>query len=142
MNNYLEYNINQMINFINKNNLGYGFKLHPNRNYKGVYISGESFDYIILTPANIFCFDAKQTINDRWVLKKKDKKQALNLIKISKFGAKSFFLIYFIKYNKLMKLDIENLFKFLNKRKYVKMSDCSLFNYKEDLKIGLSGKKD
>lgn len=134
MNNYLENQINQMIDFINNNNLGFGLKLNALRNHKGIYISGEPFDYLIITKHGIVCFDAKQTIQTKWNILKKDKKQLHNLLKIKKLNnSKCFIIIYFITKNKLMKINCEDVLKILKTRKHIKISDCNIWNWKEDL---------
>lgn len=135
INNYLENQVSKLIEYINKTEKGFGYKLHPNRNHKGVYISGEPFDYCIHTANKVYCFDAKQTINNKWILLKKDKQQAITLKKLKSLGIETFFLIYFITENKLMKINIEDLFlKVLPHRKYVKITDCEIWDYKEVIK--------
>lgn len=131
MKNYLENEVNKLLNYINSNNYGLGFKLHPNRNYDGIYIQGELFDYILFTKKQIYAFDAKQTISNKWRLQKKDKKQLSNLLKIKPFNVKSFFLIYFITQNKLMKIEAEKVLFLIPDRKYITESDCKIFDWKE-----------
>jgi len=134
MNNYLEYQINKLIKHINENNLGFGTKLNPERNFSGKYISGEPFDYIIITPANTFCFDAKETKQKSWNLLKKDKKQVHTLLKIKQnTNCKCFILIYFIISKKLLMIDVAKILKILATRNNIKESDCVLFNWKEVL---------
>lgn len=126
--NVLENNLDKLINHINQNNLGFGWKNHPDRTHEGLYISGECFDYIIINQYGVYCFDAKETICDKWVIKKKDIKQGVNLEKVHKYGHDCFFLIYFKKLKQLKKLPIELFSEILKSRKYVKPEDCMNFD--------------
>jgi penicillin-binding protein-related factor A (putative recombinase) len=135
MNNTLEYNINKLIEYIIANNVGFGWKNNPNRNHLGIYISGEPFDYIILTKNYKCCFDAKETTKNTWNIAKKDIKQAINLKKISDSGIDSFFLIYFKKVNLVYKLHINKFFEILVKRKNIKIKDCEIWDCKKVFNI-------
>lgn len=136
MNNYLENQIDKLIKYINSNGLGFGWKNHPNRNFQGTYLSGEPFDYCILTGSKKVCFDAKETIKSTWAIKPKDITQASNLYKVSQAGIEVYFVIYFITEKKLMKIDIDNFLKILMDRKNIKIDDCAIWNYKELIKNG------
>jgi penicillin-binding protein-related factor A (putative recombinase) len=127
MKNYLENQIDKLITWIIENNLGFGWKNHPLRNHQGVYIDGEPFDYTIMTKKGFFCFDTKETKKNTWSILDKDIKQACNLHKCSKFGAASFFLIYFITSKKLLKIDIDKFLAIISERKHIKMSECIEF---------------
>lgn len=129
MKNYLEYEVNKLIRFINENNIGFGFKLNPNRNHKGVYIEGECWDYCIKTKDKLFCFDAKQTNKQNWNIKQKDKKQLLNLYKIQQFNCQCFFLIYFFSEKKLKMIDVDNVLKIIRCRQHIKNEDCKNFDF-------------
>jgi penicillin-binding protein-related factor A (putative recombinase) len=131
MNNYLETQINNLIEHIINNQLGFGWKNHPNRNFQGVYISGEPFDYVIFTKNKKLVFDAKQTKKDVLHLKSKDIKQIINLMKCYNSQVEAFLLIYFINDNKLMRCDVKNILNILSNRKHIKQSDCFIFDYKE-----------
>jgi penicillin-binding protein-related factor A (putative recombinase) len=135
MNNDFENKIDLFINKINRTGNGLGWKNHCNRTFDGKYIEGEKFDYIIITGKRIVCFDAKQTISDKWEIKEKDIKQARNLLKaMSNPHVVSFFLIYFFKEKNYVRLNINDFFRILEKRKYIKYQDgISSFILKEYL---------
>jgi penicillin-binding protein-related factor A (putative recombinase) len=132
-NNFLESQINKVIEYINENRLGFGWKNNPNRNYQGVFLEGEPFDYCIITKEKTYCFDCKQTESPSWHILKKDVIQALNLNKIDACGRNAFFLIYFILDDKLMKIDVKKVLKILSDRKYIKPDDCILFTEFNDI---------
>jgi hypothetical protein len=132
-NNFLESQINKVIKYINENNLGFGWKNNPNRNYQGTFLDGEPFDYNIITPTKSYFFDCKQTELLHWQVLKKDVKQLLNLNKIADCGHDAFILIYFIFDNKLMKIDTKNVLRILSSRKYIKPDDCCKFNNFDDI---------
>lgn len=134
MNNYLETQINKLIDYINNNQLGLGWKNHPNRNFQGTYITGEVFDYVIFTKTKKLVFDAKETEKDVLHLQSKDIKQIVNLMKCYNTGIEAFLLIYFSTYNKLMRCDVKNVLNILSSRKHIKQSDCDIFDYKEIIK--------
>lgn len=138
--NYLEIQIDRLINYIIENNLGFGWKNYPERTFRGEFKNGEPFDYTIFTNKGQMVFDAKETDKNKWVILPKDKKQALNLFKCSKVGIESFFLIYFITSKKLMKLDIKKFFDTMATRKYIMQSDCITFDYKELIENGITSK--
>ena len=127
MKNDFENQIDRMIKKINKAYNLVGWKNHPARNHLGKYLQGEKFDYTIITEKGVFCFDAKQTIQDNWSFKAKDIKQANNLYSaaIGKEFVTSFFLIYFFKISDYRYLDIFDFFKILDTgRKHIKIEDC------------------
>jgi penicillin-binding protein-related factor A (putative recombinase) len=132
-NNFLESQINKVIKYINENRLGFGWKNYPNRNYQGVFLEGEPFDYCIITKDKTYCFDCKQTELPSWHILKKDVIQVLNLNKIDACGRDAFFLIYFILENKLMRIDVKNVLKILSDRKNIKVGDCDIFNDFDDI---------
>lgn len=132
--NVLENNIDKLIKYINENNLGFGWKNHPNRTHEGTYKQGECFDYVIINSNGVFCFDAKETIKDRWVIKAKDIKQGANLEKVSTYGHDCFFLIYFKQFKEIKKVPITIFNEILKTRKYIKSTDCINFNEEVFLK--------
>lgn len=134
MNNYFEYQMNKLIDYINKNDLGFGWKNYPNRNYLGKFIKGEPFDYTIFTKYKKVVFDCKETDKKQWQVLDKDIKQGIHLMKCNNAGVEAFFLIYFITENEVMRIDIEKFFDIIGKRKNVKQTDCTKFNYREILK--------
>jgi penicillin-binding protein-related factor A (putative recombinase) len=131
MNNYLESQINKLLNFINENEIGFGWKNHPNRLYNGSFVQGEPFDYSIMTKYSKMCFDAKETDKTVWNITKKDLIQAKNLYSVGLSGIESFFLIYFINSNELMKISIKKFYNILEERKHIKQNDCIPFDFKE-----------
>jgi hypothetical protein len=133
VNNFLEDQINKVIKYINENNLGFGWKNHPNRNYQGVHIDGEVFDYNIITKNKSYFFDCKQTELLTWHILKKDIKQLLNLNKIDDCGHDAFILIYFIQDNKLMKIQPKRVLNILSNRKFIKPEDCDIFKEFNDI---------
>lgn len=130
MKNFLENQIDKLIQRMIDNEKGYGWKNHPFRSHNGTYILGEPFDYIIISPTVKLAFDAKQTIWDKYKIVDKDIKQAYNLYKMSKYGFDSFFLVLF-KMNILKKVDIKTFFNILTNRKYLKIDDGIDFDYKK-----------
>jgi penicillin-binding protein-related factor A (putative recombinase) len=141
MKNFLEYEINKLISYVNDNNLGFGWKNHPNRLYNGTYVDGEPFDYVIFTRKHKYAFDAKQTEQSVWNICKKDKVQAYNLLKLSKSGINCFFLIYFISPKKLVRISITDFFKILEQRSHIKITDCKIWNYKEIFNVSHDNKQ-
>ena len=127
MKNDLEFLINLLIEKINQNNLGLGWKNEVTKTHTGKYLEGEKFDYIIITKKKILCFDAKEIKIGNWGIAKKDIKQAYNLLSCSiNKNVDSFFLIYFHSEKNYGKLDIHEFFKILNKRKHVKPCDTDM----------------
>jgi penicillin-binding protein-related factor A (putative recombinase) len=136
MNNYLESQIDKLIAHINDNELGFGWKNHPNRTYNGTFISGEPFDYCIFTKSKKVCFDAKETDKAVWNIQKKDIIQAKNLYKVSlASGIEAFFLIYFITSKSLVRIKINDFLNILAERKHIKQSDCQIWDYKVLLEV-------
>lgn len=111
MKNNFEYQIDKLIEVINRSGKGFGWKNQPHRLHNGKYISGECFDYIILSNNYKCAFDAKETISNAWIITKKDIKQADNLYNLSKHGIDCFFLVYFYSSNKYYMLPILNIYK-------------------------------
>lgn len=129
MKNDFEYQVNKLVSYINKNELGFAWKNHPCRLHDGKYIEGEPFDYIFLTKKAKCVFDCKETHSDKYNILPKDIKQAHNLLACTiSPSIESFFLIYFYKYKTYRKLDINNFFEILSQRKYIKFEDCQKIN--------------
>lgn len=133
MNNYLESQVDKLIDFIIKSEIGFGWKNHPNRLFNGSFVQGEPFDYCILTKFKHVCFDAKETEKTVWNIAKKDIIQAKNLLAASKSGIECFFLIYFITSKQLVKINIADFLEILlgENRKHIKPTDCIPFDFKE-----------
>jgi len=132
MNNYLEYQVNKLINFIIENEIGFGWKNHPERLYNGSFVKGEPFDFCVLTKHKYVCFDTKETDKHVWNITKKDKIQAKNLYSVMLLGIESFFLIYFITHKKLLKINIKDFYAVLETdRNHIKQEDCTSFDFKE-----------
>lgn len=129
MKNDFEYQINKLVEYINKNKLGFAWKNHPHRLHDGKYIKGEPFDYIFLTK-NIKCvFDCKETHKENYNILEKDIKQAYNLLAcLISPGVESFFLIYFYPYKTYRFLNIEKFFEILSQRKNIQFEDCKKIN--------------
>jgi penicillin-binding protein-related factor A (putative recombinase) len=130
MKNYLENQIDRLISTINLSGKGYGWKNHPYRSHQGIYISGEPFDYVIITQKKKLCFDAKMTNRSIYAIREKDIRQAVRLKKLSNCGIDCFLLILF-KEEHLKKLPIDDFFEILSSRKSINVNDCEEFNYKE-----------
>lgn len=116
MNNYLEYQIDKLIEKIDK----MGFHAHKNnasRNFDGKYIQGEPYDYDMFLPGYCACFDAKMCQKSSYNIKDKDIKQINNLAKCKKAGMDSFFIIYFSSAKKLLKYDVDILVEILESGK-------------------------
>lgn len=129
MKNNFEYQINKLIEVINKSGKGFGWQNHPDRLHNGKYISGECFDYIILSKDYKCCFDAKETTQDKWVMKAKDIKQADNLYNCSLHGMDCFFLIYFYSNRNYLKLPIRLMYdKGILRKKTYYPKDMIVFN--------------
>lgn len=135
MNNYLENEMNKLIKYINNNNLGFGWKNYPYRNHNGIYISGEPFDYCIFMRKTGYkcCFDCKETIHNRWSIRKKDIVQAINLHKVYEAGVDSFFIILFKKEMDLRFIRITDFLKIKALRNYVEPNDCKLWKLMETI---------
>lgn len=138
-NNYLENQVDLLINFLIQTNKGYGWKNHPYRNHQGVYIEGEKFDYTIILPHLTMYFDCKMKLKgNAWSIRAKDKKQAINLKKIQELNDKNiecFFLIYFAEYLELKKIHINKVFEILSSKNTIYKQDCELFKLKEVLNL-------
>lgn len=105
-NNEFESQINKLIDYINKT--GYhAHKNHPQRLHDGKYIGGEPYDYEIMLPDYKACFDAKGIHQDIWKFEPKDIKQADHLKHCKNAGIDSFFLVYFYKFKKMVKFDVD-----------------------------------
>jgi hypothetical protein len=138
VNNYLENQVDKLIDYLIKSNKGFGWKNQPKRNFKGIYIEGEPFDYIITLPSKIMCFDTKQkTKGHSWHMKDKDKKQAIRLKKLAEINPqiKAFLLFYFAEYCELRAIDIDKVFKVLSTTDTIHKNDCYLFKFKEVFNI-------
>lgn len=102
---YLESQIDKVIDYIN-NTSGFATKLHPERNFDGLYIKGEPFDYIALMDKYKCVFDAKEVKGNTWHMVAKDIKQTDNLKRCKNTGLEAYFLILFEgKYLKQVNVD-------------------------------------
>ena len=128
--NHFENQLDKLIRVVNQG-YGFGWKNNPDRNYQGTYINGEVFDYVILSRKCNMFFDAKETIYDKWQVRKKDEKQAVNLLKVAETGNEAFFLIHFKNERKSMKIDIQDFWKIRQQRKHIKITDCKMWDYKK-----------
>lgn len=122
MNNYLESQIDKLFEKIDK--MGYhGHKNNADRNFDGIYLHGEPYDYDLFLPGYHACFDAKMSKTDKYQIKDKDIKQINNLAKCKKAGMDSFFLIYFSSRRKLLKYDVDLLIEILQIRKNIDVKE-------------------
>lgn len=133
--NYLETQVNKLIDNINVKNLGLGWKNHPCRTHSGTYVVGEPFDYCIITKNVKYFFDCKETEGSTIQLAKKDLKQISNLVKLANSGVECFLLIYFKKLQKLVRVDVKKIMKILETRRHIKVTDGVAFNYKKILEV-------
>lgn len=81
-------------------------KNHANRNYKGVYLAGEPFDYEIIYNGQFYCFDAKICHASKWRLSNTTPGQVKALKDCADNGAIAFFLVYFAQLEYSVKFDI------------------------------------
>lgn len=90
------------------NTLGFhAHKNQPARLADGTYVEGEPFDYEIILPGYVACFDAKESHDTSWHIKPKDIKQAEHLKHCKNGGADAFFLVYFFHLRKCLKIDVD-----------------------------------
>lgn len=116
--NNFEYEIDKLIEYLNNNGLAFGWKNHANRLHNGKYISGEPFDYNIVSENYSCFFDAKETKSNKWIMQPKDIKQYENLKRLYSYGFDTFFLIYFYERKKYYKLSIINMIPLRKKTWY------------------------
>ena len=130
MKNYLENQIDKLIENLILYGKGFGWKNFPHRNHEGIYIKGEPFDYVIFTSKYKLCFDAKMVKGNIWNIRNKDIKQAINLKKVyDTNGIDCFFLILFNK--ALKEIKINRFFEILKIKKSINSNDCIEFDYKK-----------
>lgn len=89
-----EKQINKVCDYINAKG-GFAHKLAPERNFEGIYLKGEPFDYILFLKDYKAAFDAKEIKGSTWRILDKDIKQANNLKRCKNVGLKAYFLICF-----------------------------------------------
>lgn len=136
MNNYLEYQIDKLIEKIDK--LGFhAHKNNPHRNHEGQYLKGEAYDYDLFLPNYKACFDAKMSEKEYYTILEKDIKQLNNLKKCKASGMDSFFLIYFKKLNKLLKFDVDIIISQLKESKRINYKLGEVWNIEELIKCSL-----
>lgn len=83
-------------------------KNNAQRTSDGKYISGEPFDYLILTPDYKCAFDAKESHAERWSITTNAKLEQVNDLKHCKnAGLDSFFLVYFYPAKKYVRFDVD-----------------------------------
>lgn len=137
VNNFLESEVERTIKYIIGNNLGFGMKHHAKQTYEGKYIKnqGEAFDFTIFYKSEILNFDCKQSHLEKYLIRDKDIKQALNLIKIQRLNDNlynCFFLFYFIKEKKLGIINATRFLQIKQERNFIQSSDLTLI---KDLKF-------
>jgi hypothetical protein len=99
-------------------------KNNPLRLHDGRYVQGEPFDYEIMTnPAKLF--DAKEVSDDYLRIRKKEIKQLKALHDCENAGHNAFFLIWFSKHMKLMKISATRCTELLIKQKTIHYKNCT-----------------
>ena len=102
----LEKEINKFLKYLDSVGI-HGHKNNPDRTLDGTFIKGEPFDYEIICKGKVIVFDVKECNADKWRMQEKDLRQANNLVKCRNEGADAFFLVYFYRFKKLIKYDVE-----------------------------------
>lgn len=110
-----ERQLNKVCTYINSTG-GFAHKLAPERNFDGIYLRGEPFDYIILMEKYKACFDAKNIKGNTWRILEKDIVQANNLKRCKNVGLKAYFLICFSG-NDVREIDVDIVIGMLKKNK-------------------------
>ena len=80
-------------------------KNHAHRTESGIYIEGEPFDYEVFSHGTVHCFDAKECSAKSWSLQNAKLSQINNLCMCQKNGAEAYFLVWFKKFNKVIRFD-------------------------------------
>ncbi len=114
---YLETIINRTISFYNFNELGWFVKrnvpikiISTNNNHvTGYLIEKSESDYYGIYQGKMIDFEVKQTNEDYFNLVNIKKHQIAHLIKMKKNGAIVFLIIYFNKYDKFFKVQIDEI---------------------------------
>jgi hypothetical protein len=98
-------------------------KNNPLRLHDGTYIEGEPFDFEIMTsPAKVF--DTKEVSDNYLRIGKKELKQLKAMYDCQKAGHDAFFLIWFSRYKKLMKISAVRCTELLRKQKTIHYKNC------------------
>ena len=110
----LEAQIQKVLDYVNS--IGYhAHKNNPRRTVDGVYLEGEPFDYEIMTPMFIDCFDAKEVKGEVWAMHKKDIMQAEHLKHAKNAGIRAYFLIQFGAGTYPLMIDIDSVIDLLKR---------------------------
>ena len=104
----LENELNRLSKYLNAHGV-HMHKNHARRTEQGVYLEGEPFDYEVLSNGVLHCFDAKECSSERWYLKNAKLSQLNNLLVCRKNGAQAYFLVWFRKYNKIVRFNAEQI---------------------------------
>ena len=111
----LEREIDKVLKFLDSQGI-HGHKNHAKRAPDGTFIQGEPFDYEVFSPSKTYCFDAKECQSKAWPLSAAKLSQVNNMLKCSKAGCESFFLVYFTSIHKLIRFDIKTVQEKLGQR--------------------------
>lgn len=127
---FFENQINKVCEYINKTG-GFAHKLCPERSFKGNYIKGEPFDYIIITNEYKAAFDAKECNTNTWRIYDKDIRQCNELKKCKNAGFKAYFLVCYEKKD-VKQIDVDIVIETLkNNKKSIKNGDFPKWEYLE-----------
>jgi penicillin-binding protein-related factor A (putative recombinase) len=107
-------------------------KNHAERTVDGVYLSGEPFDYEVMT-SPLHCFDAKETQKAAWPLSNAKPHQVKNLLNCKRHGAEAYFLVLFPE-QKLRRFDVDYVVDAMKEgRKSLKSDDGEEWDWKQFL---------
>ena len=101
-----EKELNRLSKYLNSTGV-HMHKNHANRTESGIWLEGEPFDYEVISNGVIHCFDTKECAGERWSLKNAKLNQLNNLLACSNNGAEAYFLVWFKKFNKIIRFDVE-----------------------------------
>ena len=104
----LEAELNRLSKYLNANGI-HMHKNHARRTERGVYLEGEPFDYEVISCGVLHCFDAKECAGGRWNLSNAKMSQLNTLLVCRKNGAQAYFLVWFRKYNKIVRFNAEQI---------------------------------
>jgi hypothetical protein len=129
--NNLERTIDKYFKYLNSKGI-HCHKNHPERLHSGKYINGEPFDYEILgNPVKVF--DTKETSDDYLRINKKELKQMKNLLDCQMQGHDAFFLIWFSKRKKMMKVTALDCVEILADQNTIHFDNCQEVKELNDL---------
>lgn len=86
---------------------------HPEQLHDGTLVKRHGFDFQIFYNGKFIAFDAKECARSSWPLDKAKMHQIKALFDVYNNGGEAFFLVYFTKLRKLIKLPISTVMKAL-----------------------------